>query len=71
MLAALKPASEWLVGSDQDQIWTRHTIVLNAQVWSGHHPKLIPDPIGIRCFNTLVSLLDLGSGVVTAEYKPL
>ena len=24
-----------------DQIWTRHTIVLNAQVWSGHHPKLI------------------------------
>ena len=22
------------------KIWTRHTIVLNAQVWSVHHPKL-------------------------------
>ena len=22
------------------KIWTRHTIVLNAQVWSEHHPKL-------------------------------
>ena len=26
--------------SPEVKIWTRHTIVLNAQVWSGHHPKL-------------------------------
>ena len=32
-----------------DQIWTRHTIVLNAQVWSGHHPKLIPGPVQAVC----------------------
>ncbi len=27
----------------------------------GDASRLIPDPIGIRCFNTLASLLDLGS----------
>jgi len=30
----------------------------------GDASRLIPDPIGIRCFNTLASLLDLGSGCV-------
>ena len=32
----------------------------------GDASRLIPDPIGIRCFNTLASLLDLGSVTITA-----
>ena len=33
-----------------------------------YEPELIPDPIGIRCFNTLASLLDLGSDTITAVF---
>jgi len=30
-----------------DQIWSRHTIVLNAWVWSRHQPKLIPGLLAV------------------------
>ena len=40
------PQYEWLGGYHRpwDQIWSRHTIVLNAWVWSRHQPKLVIYP---------------------------
>jgi hypothetical protein len=34
---------------------------LQTEILAYTGQQLIPDPIGIRCFNTLASLLDLGS----------
>jgi len=42
-----------------DQIWSRHTIVLNVWVWSRHQPKLIPGPVA----GILVRLVTAGPGI--------
>ena len=55
-----------LMSRDQVSDYKNVAMVNNPVVYwlSLTDGQLIPDPIGIRCFNTLVSLLDLGSGCV-------
>ena len=52
----------------RDFHWKWNCIVTLKKISAYVAQQLIPDPIGIRCFNTLASLLDLGSDTITAVF---